>query len=270
MEILNACTDKPSSLDYSYKEVMLWARWDTLPDEYKIEPPTVYNQMAQSDTHMACTRYGIYHIVNAQNAELARKTDFKLVEVDPRLKWLKYLTVNPLAQTQWATLQSAMDQAKKDKDISGYALCNGELEMKDSLIHNNLIYTGSPDWDWQYVSETHTYRTRTGNVIGHAFCICWFAPQWWIVFNSLWPDDWLFIIPYEFTNTLFNRYSIFDSKDEDYLLDYNKRIMENITIEDAKEALLAKIWNGERPQEPASREETAAMIVRAIKQLQNK
>lgn len=267
MEILNACTDAPSSLDYSYKEIMLWAVWDVLPDEYKIEPPTIYNQMAQSDTHMACTRYGMYHIVNAQNADLARKTDYKLIEVDPRTKWLKYLTVNPLAQTQWATLQSAMDQAKKDKDISWYALCNWELEMKDSLIHNNLLYTGSPDWDWLYVAETHTYRTRTGNTIGHCVCICGFSPQGWIAFNSLWEEDGLFIIPYSFTNTLFNRYSIFDSKDEQYLLDYNKRIMENINIEDAKKAFEAKIWNGERPTEPASREEVSAMIYRALQQI---
>ena len=267
--IQSACMDSPSSLDYSYKEVKLWAITTTLPEEFVLTPPTIYNQMAQSDTHMACTRYWMYHIVNAQNAELARKTDYKLVEVDPRTKWLKYLTVNPSAQTQGATLQSAMDQAKKDRDISWYALCNWDLEMKDSLIHNNLLYTGSADWDWQYVAQTHTYRTKTGNVIGHCVCICGFCPQWWIAFNSLWPEDGLFIIPYSLTNTLFNRYSIFDSKDERYLLNYKKRIMDNINIEDAKKALEAKIWNGERPTEPASREEVSAMIYRAIQKLMN-
>lgn len=44
--------------------------------------------------------------------------------------------------------------------------------------------------------------------------------------------------------------------------------MDNITIEDAKLALEAKIWNGTRPQETATREETAAMIQRAIMSLQ--
>jgi len=45
--------------------------------------------------------------------------------------------------------------------------------------------------------------------------------------------------------------------------------MDNINIEDAKKALEAKIWNGERPTEPASREEVSAMIYRAIQKLMN-
>lgn len=40
--------------------------------------------------------------------------------------------------------------------------------------------------------------------------------------------------------------------------------MDGITIEDAKKALEAKIWNGIEPDKPASRQETAAMIYRAL------
>lgn len=40
--------------------------------------------------------------------------------------------------------------------------------------------------------------------------------------------------------------------------------MEGITIEDAKKALEAKLWNGIDPQRPATREEVAAMILRAM------
>ena len=43
--------------------------------------------------------------------------------------------------------------------------------------------------------------------------------------------------------------------------------MENINIEDAKKAFEAKIWNGERPTETASREEVSAMIYRALQQI---
>ena len=55
-----------------------------------------------------------------------------------------------------------------------------------------------------------------------------------------------------------------DTKDEEAIISYKKRIMQNITIEDAKKALESKVWNGERAQEPATREEVAAMIHRAI------
>jgi hypothetical protein len=43
--------------------------------------------------------------------------------------------------------------------------------------------------------------------------------------------------------------------------------MENITIESAKEAFEAGIWNGLDPKNPASREEVAAMVYRAMQKL---
>ncbi len=43
--------------------------------------------------------------------------------------------------------------------------------------------------------------------------------------------------------------------------------MEAISIEDAKKALEANIWNGTDPKKPASREETAAMIWRALQSM---
>jgi hypothetical protein len=43
--------------------------------------------------------------------------------------------------------------------------------------------------------------------------------------------------------------------------------MDKITIEDAVKALENGIWNGERASAPASREEVAAMIQRALQAL---
>lgn len=40
--------------------------------------------------------------------------------------------------------------------------------------------------------------------------------------------------------------------------------MDNISIEEAKQALEAKIWNGERAKDPVTREEAAAMVFRAL------
>ena len=74
----------------------------------------------------------------------------------------------------------------------------------------------------------------------------------------------MFLVPWDLIDTLFTRYAIFDSKDEDAIANYKKSIMENITIEDAKQAYLSGIWSGERPHDAATREEVAAMIQRAL------
>ena len=71
---------------------------------------------------------------------------------------------------------------------------------------------------------------------------------------------------YEDIALLFHsKYSIIDSPDK--LFFYKKRIMENITIPAAKDAFEAGIWNGLNPQMPATRQETAAMIQRAIEKI---
>ena len=58
-----------------------------------------------------------------------------------------------------------------------------------------------------------------------------------------------------------------EKKDEKLIYDYRNRIMEGISIEDAKKAFEENIWNGLNPKEPATREEVAAMIHRALEQL---
>jgi len=73
-------------------------------------------------------------------------------------------------------------------------------------------------------------------------------------------------LKYEDINLLFSsKYSLIDKEDE--VISYKKRIMENITIPSAKDAFEAGIWNGLNPQMPATRQETAAMIQRAIEKL---
>ena len=81
--------------------------------------------------------------------------------------------------------------------------------------------------------------------------------------NSYGEENGYFSIPYDLVGTLFTRYAVTDAKDEEAISLYRQRIMDNITIEDAKKALEAKIWNGLDPQKPATREEVAAMIYRA-------
>lgn len=137
--------------------------------------------------------------------------------------------------------------------------------MKSALMNGNLIYTGSKTGDWTSVRNTKVYKLRSDSVtVGHAFCIVGFNKQGWIAINSYGESNGYFTIPYDLTNTLYTRYAVMDSKDKDAITNYKLNIMQEITIEDAKLALEAKIWNGENAKQTASREEVAAMIYRAI------
>lgn len=154
MEILNACIDAPSSLDYSYTKVIPFGANLENKEVVKYIPPTIYNQFTWSDTHMACTRYGMAHIVNAQNYELSKGSDYNFEETDPRPLWITYAKENPSAIKVGATLQSALEQFKNNKLITGYAVANTEEEMKRAITFKNFIYTGSLNGDWNKVRTT--------------------------------------------------------------------------------------------------------------------
>lgn len=82
--------------------------------------------------------------------------------------------------------------------------------------------------------------------------------------NSYGPEDGIFLLPYELFDSTFTKYALHDKRDAQTILDYKKRIMDGIKIDDAKKALELKVWNGERPQETVTREEAAAMVYRAL------
>ena len=62
---------------------------------------------------MSCSRFGLTHIVNAQNKFTADHTDSEFEVLVAKHYWLEYLKENPYAEQQGATLQSALDQFKK-------------------------------------------------------------------------------------------------------------------------------------------------------------
>lgn len=87
--------------------------------------------------------------------------------------------------------------------------------------------------------------------------------------NSYGSSNGYFEIPYHLVDTLFTRYAIIDIMDEEFLTNYRRHLMEDIKIPDAAKALEELIWNGLNPRHPATREEVAAMIYRAIVALRN-
>lgn len=78
----------------------------------------------------------------------------------------------------------------------------------------------------------------------------------------------MFIIPYAYTETLYTRYAVYNQFDEDLIISYKKRIMDEINIEDAKKAV-GQVWDGTRPTDTVTREEAAAMTYRAMQKLLN-
>lgn len=187
--------------------------------------------------------------------------------MNPKPYWLEYLEENPSARSDGATLQSALTQFKNNGLITGYAVANSVELMKSAIRKGHLIYTGSLRGNWNLPNRIYSEATDN-RTIGHCFPIVGYMDgadkDYWIAVNSYGQNNGIFYIPYSLTDTLFTRYAVIDAKDEEAILSYKNRIMGAITIEDARKAYEAKIWNGENPEKPASRQEVSAMIWRAM------
>lgn len=258
--VLDACRDEPSSLDWEFGTLFGAENVRVPPESFMAVLPRIQNQTEQPETGMACTRYGMTHIVNSQNLRVAQEAAKSYVELLAKDAWAEYVKTNPLAQRDGATLQSALEQFRKNGHCTGYAKCNG-WEM-EALSTYRLILTGSIDGDWYNTKRTGTYTRRTdGKSLGHCFAIYGYDDDFFYAVNSL--GDGTFKIPRALMSSLFTRYAVADATDEEAILAYRKSIMDAITIEDAKKAVESGIWNGTNPQAPATREEVAAMIQRA-------
>ena len=266
-EIFSAAVDEPSSLDYEYSEALLWAEV-SYPESFELLPDDIQNQWAEFVTRMACTRYGMTHVVNAQNLMVSKETWTEYVRIIAKTVWEEYLKTNPYAESEWATLQSSLEQFRKNWYCSGYAKVTTVDEIKHAISKWRLIFTGSNNGNWTKVRDEKTYDVKA-NSSWHAFCIVGYDKEFFYAINSYWNSNWRFAIPVSLIWTTYSKYAVTDVNDERILSDYKKRIMDSINIEDAKKAFESKIWNWTNPTNTATREEVAAMIYRAIESLKN-
>ena len=150
--------DVPDERDYEYEPLF----GVTESENYNVfYPKTVYNQGAKPETKMACSRYGGAHAINAQNRAVAEVDGMRWAEMNPEVMWGNYLKVNPQAEKEGATLQSALNQYKDLHLITGYAKVVSIEEMKDALMNFRPILTGSQNGDWYSVKTDHKYKLRT-------------------------------------------------------------------------------------------------------------
>gem|GEM_PF-4041595 len=177
--------------------------------------------------------------------------------------WERYLKKNPQAEGEGATLQSALEQAKGEGYIQGYLRITTYRDLEDAIQKGWYIYTGSNNGDWATTKHTRNYTIKTRPTVGHAFALMKKNQ----LLNSYGPNNGYFTFPRELFDSTYSKYAIIPKDNKNILLQHKNNIMKNINLESAKKAFENGIWNGENPQETATREETAAMIYRAMEQL---
>lgn len=178
-------------------------------------PREIQNQWLKHKTRMACSRMGLVHCVNAQNLAVQKIDGMRFSEISGEWQWEIYLRSNPKAESEGATLQSALEQFKDVGYITGYSRINTIADMKASLDNTRPIYTWSQNGDWNSVRDSKIYKLRTdGRIVGHIFCILGYDSTGWLAVNSYGENNGKFKIPFDLTDTLFSRYSVSDSRDE--------------------------------------------------------
>ena len=262
-EILNAVQDVPDERDIPYE--WLVGSLEYTPVKFPVDKLNIQNQGAQSITRMACSRMGLAHIVNWQTLLTENTQDILWINL-----WERYLKVNPNAESQWATLLSALDQWVKEKLISSYWVISDINSAKSAIDAWHFIYTWSSNWDWAYVKQYKKYMLRTDwKVVGHCWVIVGYDDTWFTAINSYGQENGYFHVPFELFDSLFTKYAILPIMEISPVLLYKQKLMENITIESAKQAMLNSFWNGERPQDAITREEAAALVQRAYEAIKN-
>lgn len=257
-EIENAALDIPDERDYQY-EVLMWSTEFQKIDFPKIK---IWNQWQNKKTRMACTRYGLGHIINAQFLINEWKESVDLYDF-----WERYLLKNPGAEKNGASIQSALEQALEEWLIWGFFQVKSEEEINDWLWKWFFIYTGSANWDWESVKNDKVYKLRTDKkIVWHA----WIIPKEETLLNSYWESNGYARLPKELYHTTYTKYAIIPKTKYNLTLIYKKTIMEKIKLESAKKAFELWIWNGLEWDKPVTREEAAAMIYRAVEKLGEK
>ncbi len=204
--------DQPREGELEYETLF---GWEASQEQRFFYPQIIQNQWAVQLTRMACSRYGMVHCINAQNWEVQKKDGMRFLEISGKTMWEVYLKENPNAESEGATLQSALDQFIENRLITGYSRLKTIEDMKASLNNTRPIYTGSQNGDWQAVRDLKIYKLRTDwKVVWHIFAILGYDSTGWLAVNSYWENNWVFHIPFNLTNTLFSKYSISDSRDE--------------------------------------------------------
>ena len=225
------------------------------------------NQWAEYLTRNFCVYYSSAHWSNEENFQ-----EWSVTRVKGKDLWLKAIELDRLDPEVWAYVKDGPKTLKDEWYIKWWALCKTVDEVKQSIYNKRPLVTGSNKINW-WTANKAPYVLKGNTWPWHAIAIIWYDDDYegWclIIKNSYWDekfDGGKMYLPYKSFDLLFNsKYSLIDK--EDAILSYKKKVMEWINIESAKRAFEEGLWNGERPTDSMTREETAAIIMRAIDKL---
>ncbi len=257
--IPDGCVDIPDERDFCYDIYLAW-NWNSLPEEFIIDDENDYqNQWLEEITWYGCVFYSTTHWVNILN-DIENVWEANINAKEICLEAIQLGLLNPKA---WAAIQSWPKLARDKKLIKGWMMVN-EGNIKQAIYDWHPVVVWSNQFDFsKIILEPRVWG-------GHAIVLIGWNKDGFIIKESYGKERYdrgLQYLPYKYFYLLYpSKYALIN--EENVILTYKKKIMDWINIEEAKKAFEAWIWNGLNPTTPASREEVAAMIMRALEKLQ--
>ena len=217
----DACIDAPSKTDYRIEDFPeLFNNKESgsgISNNFPVDKFTVFNQ---GDTP-ACTRYWLWHIINAYNINEWDSQWELYTQINPSEPWIRFCKERWYSN-KWATLQSALEQWKKELYIAWYIMIADLEKAKEAIDKGYYIYTWSSNGDWSKTKKTWIYTLKTdGKFVWHAWNIIDRDPvKWFKCTNSYgwtrWKEKWFFWLPYNMWDTTYSKYIVIDKNDEEY------------------------------------------------------
>ena len=254
-ENYNAVWDEPTEIDYRYSEVMKLGSWETKEQKFPKQVIIIQDQSRQHITRMACTRYALFHIINWQRINAVGRN---IQQLEAIIAWREYLKTNPNAEEIGTSLQSALNQEKRNGNIGWYALAINHDDIKTAINNWHYIYTG---YNRGRV-RNNKYEFLNRFVWWHAVCIIGYDEEEkkYIGINSYWSRNWFFTVDYDLIETFFTRVVIFPTNYTNLINKY-KKMRDDKTLE-----LAIKMWitNWNDLDQPMTRWQGAIMNTRTL------
>lgn len=249
--------------DYRYNEVC--GSDGNIPEEYYI------NDNELQDQNAAGYPYGCVFFSDSQGSNImnflegsdVRSTWKELCDY-AQLQWL----FNP---SSWAAIKSWPKVGKELWYLAWYVTVDTVDEILNSIANGRPVQCGSNQIDWNSATAENWWTVSGKASYGHSIILNGYSyktKQFRIKQSyNKWDSGHQFLNFSDFNLLYPSKYSLIDNPDP--IISYKQKIMDNISIDSAKKAFENGFFNGERPQDTATREEVAAMVERAYEKLVN-
>lgn len=262
-ETLDACYQWPiDERDYKYEEVC-GSDWD-IPDEYYIPD----NGEIQ-DQNKAGYPYGCVFFSDSQGINLMNYVEWSSVRSSGKEMCDYAQNIGLFNPKSGAAIQSWPKVGQKLWYLAGYTTLSSLDEVLHSIANNRPVQCGSKQFRWNSATKENGWTISTGGTLWHSIIFDWYSKTRGQVRIKQSYDKWdkghQWMNFSDFDKLFPSKFSLLDNPDT--IITYRKKLMDNITIDAAKTAFENNLWNGERPKDPITREECAAIVQRALDSL---